>query len=127
MLWQQCCGSTCRQLRCASHLVVDVVLVDMAPVHDELEHLSVHVDVHALELARLVVAALVAVKGQEAQLLQGGVQGVRLAWGGAADVDLHLRGHLRAAAGCWQVQGATLGVGTAGAAVLGVRVAGALP
>jgi hypothetical protein len=66
----------------------------VAAVHHEPEQLRGHVDVHALELARLVVAALIAVERQVAQLLEGRSSRL-LARLQLRYMDLDLGGHLR--------------------------------
>lgn len=89
------CPQSARLPTAHAHLVVYVELVHVAAVHHEADHEGLRVDVHALELPRLVVAALVVVEGHVAQALPLALGGVHLGvW--QPDVHLHLAGDLRA-------------------------------
>ena len=74
----------------ASHLVVDIELVDVAAVYHQLHELRCDVYMHALELPGLVVAALVGVEGEVAQALECS-PGIVLP---ISDKDLHPCGNL---------------------------------
>jgi hypothetical protein len=77
-----------------AHLVVDVELVDVTLVDDDAEDGGVDVDVHGLELPRLVPARGVRVEAQVTEAAHDGAVHRRLARREQARVQLNLRGDL---------------------------------
>lgn len=84
-----------------THLVVDVELVHMAAVQHQAHIGRLDADMHTLQLPRLVLGVLIAVKGQVAQLLGGSSGGLRHGGTGGAYIHIDLAGDLdrRQAAG----------------------------